>query len=139
MKRCFGLVAGLVLAASGALAAPDVVGYKCIIKGAGDGDWIQPLIFIAYNRDAERVVVSDPMILAFNDGIPVTGRVVTDNSKRTTFAWDVQITLNVSPVTMGFRGTYVKSNGVFSVVATPRGYSNNFTRGGTCKVDRLES
>lgn len=142
-----GMLMGLMLAGlcGAALATPgdarmkpDRIAYKCTMKGSSVDDWIQPLIFIAHDRTSGRVVVSDAMILGFNDGQPVEGRVATDNGKRTTFAWDVKVKLRVSPVTLSFRGTYVKATGQFSVLANPSGHGNSLTGGGRCQVDRLE-
>lgn len=128
----------VAICASVATAAEaDLVAYKCSVRGSESLDIIQPLVFIIRDTASDRVVVSDAMILAFNDGQPVEGRLVVDNASRTTFAWTVDVILQVSPVKLRYRGTYVKSSGHFSILAEPTGYANNFTRGGTCQVDTL--
>ncbi|WP_425074496.1 hypothetical protein [Sagittula sp. S175] len=137
MFRVFLTVAAVlaVLLAAPLRASAETVAYKCNVRGAGEYDWIQPLIFIAHDRLSGRVVVSDAMILAFNDGQPVEGRLDVDNARRTTFTWKVKVILQASPVTLSYRGTYIKGSGEFSVLGSIPG--ETMTRGGVCQVDRL--
>ena len=130
-------LAAVALVATTVSASAEKVAYKCSIDGARQDEWIQPLIFVAHDRESGRVVVSDALILGVNEGQPAEGKVAKDNGARTTFVWSVDVTLQVTPVRMEYRGTFVKSTGRFSVVANPRGYENNFTRGGRCDVSRL--
>ncbi|MFW2586668.1 hypothetical protein [Sagittula sp. SSi028] len=138
IRRLLAMAAGVVLTVSLAHADDkDVVGYQCVMRGAGTYDWIQPVIFVAHNRTDDLIVVSDAMILAMNDGQPAVAQIDTENARRITFTWEVETRLRVSPVTLRFRGTYVKSNGVFSVVAQPRGFDTTLTRSGECTLGRL--
>lgn len=130
--------AGVPGAPGAQAAGKDVVAYKCTISGAGEYDWIQPLIFIAHNRTDNIVSVTDPLILGVNDGVPAVGRVTTDNAKRTTFAWEVDVTLRKSPITFRYRATYVKADGSVQVSAMPERNSRNFSNGGTCAMEKLK-
>jgi hypothetical protein len=134
-KLIFGALSILAAGLYGSAAGATTLTYKCTFPKAQPGDWIQPLIFVAHDTEAERVVVSDGMILAFNDGHPVEGRVIADNHARITFGWTVDVVLRVSPIRMAFRGTYVKATEQFSVSAQPYGYESTFSALGDCTVD----
>ena len=113
--------------------------FECSIQGTQARSWIQPLIFIAYDATADRVVVSDPAILQFNDGQPVEGSLVTENARRITFKWSVDmVSASKQRLTMNYRATYVKGTGAVNVIAQPRHFSNSFNAGGTCKVGQLK-
>jgi hypothetical protein len=133
------ILTALIWVALGGAAQAEKVGYQCAITGALDGQWIQPLIFIAIDRKTDRVIVSDAAILVFNDGVPVDGRVIKENAARITFGWQVEMQSSANQrVKMDYRATYVKSSGKVNVSAHPRGYEGFFNRGGTCKVKPLQ-
>ncbi|MBP0481659.1 hypothetical protein [Sagittula salina] len=127
------------LVPGGGARAGDTVAYKCLVEKARADGWIQPLIFIAHDRNDGRVVVSDAVILHFNDGQPVPARVAKDNGRRTTFAWEVRAVLGRSPVVIQYRGTYMKADRRFAVSATMPGNETAYHALGTCQVDRLAS
>lgn len=80
------------------------------------------------------MVVSDPVILHFNDRKPLAGRVAVDNKARITFAWDVVAKdRSGQRTTMKYRATYLKASGKLSISAKPLGYENNFVGGGRCE------
>lgn len=113
--------------------------FECSIKGTQARSWIQSLIFIAYDASSDRVVVSDPAILQFNGGQPVEGSLVTENARRITFKWSVDmVSASKQRLTMNYRATYVKGTGAVNVTAQPKHFSNIFNAGGTCKVGQLK-
>ena len=119
-------------------AQAQKAGYKCTFDGASERNWIQPLIFIAIDRETDRVVVSDAAILGANDGVPVEGRLVTDNAARITFSWTVRRrSASHQRVEMDYRATYLKASGRVNVTAMPRGQEGLFSRGGVCMVGNL--
>lgn len=113
--------------------------YECTIRNAKERSWIQPVIFFAHDESSGRVVVSDPAILGFNDGQPAEGKLVTNNAKRITVKWSLDMRSSGNQkVTMNYRATYVKGTGAVNVSATPKHFSNTFNAGGTCKVGQLK-
>lgn len=125
-----------------ALAAPAVgetLGYRCSIKRVKSNDWIQPLIFIAHDTVTNRIVASDAVILAYNDGQPVEARLVANNTARVTFAWTVEAVLQASPVEISYRATYLKRSGKVNVFAQALGFNSNFNAGGTCEVKPIKT
>lgn len=135
------------LAKAAALAALAVLPQAAIAKGIsyecqipqtrGQLGWIPEVLFIARLDGAKSVTVSDPLVLHYN-GEPVAGKVAVDNSRRVTFAWDLDFQNRGQSGTMSYRATYVKGNKVLTISARPLGYSNNINGKGTCVLKQLK-
>jgi hypothetical protein len=132
-----GLILAIGTCALAVAGQADTLAYRCTMTGATARDWIQPLIFILHDTESGRVVASDPLILAFNDGHPVEGRLLVDNAARITFAWDVEVVLRVSPVRLLYRATFLKASGQLSVSVSARGRDGQMNGLGTCVVAPL--
>ena len=113
--------------------------YDCNLKNAKKRGWIQPRVVIAHDEAKDAVVVSDPLILHYNDKQPLRGRVAESNDRRITFAWDLGETRSASGQTtqrFQYRATYIKGNKQFFVTAKPLGYPNGFREDGRCKITK---
>lgn len=119
------------------LATPAVAQtvYNCSLKEAGTSNWIPPVLFIGHDPAANRVVVSDPIILHYNDRQPVEGKVDTENAKRVTFVWELKTRdSRGQSATMVYRATWVKANKRMNITAMALGYESGIQGHGTCEV-----
>lgn len=130
------ILAALLLLAAARADAADT--YVCDVRGYNARGWIPEVIFIGHDRDSGRIVVSDPLILYFNDSQPVTARIATENAHRITFVWTLPLSAQSHmPVTrMLYRATYLKATQEMRISATPAGIDTVFTGFGTCKTAR---
>ena len=134
---CLALWCGLTTTA--ALAAPKGETYECHVRDTrSQGYWLPDFLFLGYDRSQDLVIVSDQLILHFNQSQPVKGRVATENAKRITIAWTLQVDApGLDFATIAYRGTYHKSTGVFSISASPLGFENRYVGQGRCEVKHL--
>lgn len=131
----FGLCACAVFAPITALAAPTV--YQCELKVGRLESWVPEQLVIAHDTEAGTVLVSDPIILHFNDKQPLAGELVVQNAKRTTFKWALVDVVNRSgqqAPRFVYRATVQASDKTVRVVAKPLGYPNDFKAKGRCQV-----
>ncbi len=112
--------------------------YICRISENGNSGWIPEILFIGHEDDADSIVVSDPLILYYNDRAPVRGRKAAENARRVTFVWSIPASTRSgqSVRRLQFTATYLKSARRMLISATPLGYSNHFSGEGTCNVER---
>jgi hypothetical protein len=128
----------VVLALSAATQAGAKMTYTCTLTPTQSKTWIPKVLFIGHDETQDRVVVSDPMVLYFNDRIPVEGRVSAETPQRITFVWDYFAKDSRGQrAKMQFHATWVKSTQRMKVTATPAGYSKRFTGAGTCELATL--
>lgn len=133
VRKGFGLWFAAVLALAVATDTAAQVTYICKLSSAQSKSWIPDVLFIGHDDAKKRVVVSDPIVLYFNDRQPVEGRVSVDNSKRITFAWDyIAKDSKGQRAKMLFRATWVKATQQMKVTATASGYGNGSVGSGTC-------
>ena len=79
--------------------------------------------------------MSDPIVLYFNDRIPVEGRVSVETPQRITFSWDYHAKDSRGQrAKMLYRATWMKSTRKITVHASPAGYPKRFTGAGTCEL-----
>ncbi|MCT4609749.1 MAG: hypothetical protein N4A70_11145 [Pelagimonas sp.] len=138
MKRfALGLVAALGFA-TGAQAA--TVGYLCDMKNSGKRSWIAQEIFFAHNQKTDEIIVSDVVILSFNNKKPMVAEKVKENAKRLTFKWRVDgVSSSGQRAKLFYRGTYVKATKKLSVSMSPGGgYEGRFNQLGSCKASALK-
>jgi len=114
--------------------AAFAVTYECKMTKTDPSNWVPEAVLIQYDPDTGAVQVADPISHHFHGG-PRQGEVDTDNSKRTTFKWDVKTTNKVGQfTTMKYRTTVMKNNNTVSVTGKPLGYLNNYRSSGACVV-----
>ncbi|MGH1412220.1 MAG: hypothetical protein ACRBB0_01930 [Pelagimonas sp.] len=131
------LVSVLGLFAQPVLAAGK--SYECkIVNTRSQGNWLPKVLFIGHDETKDTVIVSDPIILYFNDRQPIQGHVSTDNNKRTTFTWKLKTKTKQQYATIAYRATYMKATGRLNISGSPLGYSNRYTSSGTCEVKPLK-
>ncbi|SNR26902.1 hypothetical protein [Puniceibacterium sediminis] len=111
--------------------------YICRIADTGRSGWIPEILFVGREDGADTVTISDPIILYYNDGAPVSGKVAADNAKRTTFVWSISVKSNHGQYIRNFQytATYLKQAKKMLLSATPIGYTNHFKGEGTCAVE----
>ncbi|PIL13699.1 hypothetical protein P775_27435 [Puniceibacterium antarcticum] len=111
--------------------------YICRLTETGNSGWIPEVLFVGREDGAETVTVSDPLILYYNDGAPLQGKVAADNAKRTTFVWTFAMTTTGGQYVGKFQytATYLKGAKKMLLSAIPIGYANQFNGAGTCNVE----
>lgn len=113
--------------------------YDCTMRDAGAvGNWIQPEILILHEPDAEDARVTDGIVQTYSGKKDIAARVVTENDKRVTFAWDVMISQSGQNANMGYRLTYLKATGTAMVTAQAAGYIGPFTSQGQCTLKQVK-
>ncbi|WP_300442790.1 hypothetical protein [uncultured Mameliella sp.] len=132
------ILSGLFWAALSGGAVAEKMAYHCRIDGTSERQWIQPVIFIALDRAIDRVVISDASILGVNDGVPVEGTLVRDNSSRLTVSWELELrSTGNRRVLLDYRATFLKASGKVNVTAQPREKGALFNRSGSCLATKL--
>lgn len=139
MKNVFSVLALVVAFLHAAPAQADGVGYQCKVAiSAQQGRWVPEFVFIGYKPDENRVIISDPIILFFNDRQPVEGKLETDSATRLSVTWRLETKSGSGQfVRMAYRATVFKATGKLSISAKPLGYENVFTGRGTCEMRKL--
>lgn len=132
------LASALVMAASlpvSAHAASGDVTYTCDVAPSHDKAWIPEVLFIGHDTHKSRVVVSDPLVLHFNNRMPVEGRIASETAKRTTFVWSYLATDHRGKrARMQFQATWHKDTQKITVQATPAGFTKRFRGTGSCEI-----
>lgn len=118
-------------------AASELAIYECVLNPSSANAIIADFVFVGHDPEADRVVVSDALILTFNDRTPVEGRVATDNDRRITFVWELRLPLmdGTTPRTQ-YRLTYQRATGAASVSARPLGRELVFQAAGECRAGK---
>ncbi len=121
---CFGL--------STAAGAETV--QKCVFDAGGaQGNWIGSEVYLSHKPGTDQAEVIDGVIAYFNDEKPLPARVATDNSKRTTYAWDLEAKdISGQYATMSYRMTIMKATKKAQITAQALGYVGPFTAQGRC-------
>jgi hypothetical protein len=89
---------------------------------------------IQHDEGSAQAIVSDGVILYYNDSQPMTAKVSEDSGKKLVVTWNVQITNKTGQMTkMQYRASWFKADGNVIIRAVPGGYSNDFEARGTCK------
>lgn len=129
-----GFAGALVMltAALPAVAAEQV--YLCTVNaGAEDGAYISEEYAFLVDAEAGVVVISDPLILYFNDGQPMEAKLGSATAAKTTFSWGVFVVNSAGQRTrMAYRAVLFTQDNAFSVSARPTGYDNIFSARGNC-------
>jgi len=113
--------------------------YDCKIgnTGAGDKSGIPPHIIVT-EKDGEATVIDDR--IQHNVGKPIKAEISTDNAKRITFVWRVDMVEgrtkagSRAQAKLIYRLTYQKASGKVSVFMKPLGFGNTFRAQGTCTL-----
>lgn len=131
--QAVALVIGLAL--PGSVAAATL--YQCVFEPSRANSWVPGFVFVGFDPNQnDRVVVSDEIILFFNDGTPAEGRVAVDNPRRVTFAWELVVASRGERyVRMNYRLTYLRGNGQATMSARPLGFDTVFQARGMCDVE----
>lgn len=133
--------AGLKLAEAveGQAISAQSVGYLCQLDVAHTQRWVPAFLFIAHDPETGRVVISDPIALHFNGGLPVRGKVAAESTARISFTWDYPVGKNSQQTRkMLFRAGLDKRTGKVIVTAIPAGFDTLFQADGRCESQPLE-
>ncbi|WP_226621600.1 hypothetical protein [Alloyangia pacifica] len=115
------------------------VGYLCQLRVAYSQRWVPPILFIAHDPETGRVVISDPVALYHNGGLPVRGKVASETERRISFTWDYPVGVNAQQTRrMLYRAGIDKASGRVTVTAIPAGFDSLFQADGRCEVQPLE-
>jgi len=135
-------IVALVLAFGSIQATPaqaQGVGYQCkLATTSQQGNWLPEFLFIGYKPAENLVIISDPIILYFNDRQPVKGKLESDTDNRISVTWRLETKSGTGQfVRMAYRATIFKATGKLSISAKPLGYQDTFTGRGTCEARKL--
>lgn len=129
----FTAALGLCLGLAGpALAKP--VTWLCRLDVPRSQAWVPDQLVIQLEPGADTGLVNDPIIRHFV-GQPLPARVETDNARRITLRWKLDMVRNASGQVAPqfiYRATVQKGTLDIRVTAIPAGYSNVFEAGGKC-------
>jgi hypothetical protein len=127
-RRAGIFVLGLLLM-SGAAAA-KVTRYECSF----DGNWMPSVLVIETDDAAGTIKVFDEYIKA-HVGTPIDGKLSAETKARTSFSWRFRATSDTrQQTTLDYQLTYYKDGRPAKLNMIPRGYRDNFTTNGACKV-----
>lgn len=133
--RAVGLTLALCLPLAPAVQAKDKVeALECrfAVRSANKG-WVPEVLVVARVPGAKNVVISDPILLAFEKG-PKEVRLAEETARRLTYKWSVETVIaNRQSARMRYVLTLYKADGTAKLTARPGGYSDDFTSNGTCK------
>jgi hypothetical protein len=126
------LAAAFSLLTAASARAEDV--YECAIKQhAENGAWVPEVVVVSWEAGDSTAVVYDPLIDHFI-GKPIEAKIETDNAKRTTVIWELEITnVKGQHTHMLYRLTVTKGSLKAQMSARPQRYANFFNAQGTCK------
>ncbi len=120
-----------------ATAPATTLTYECEIRERGNSGWIPSELTIVHDTEQDTALIWDPVVLLFNEGQPLEGRVDIENARRITFAWSVKEARSDTGQyvsAMNYRATLLKEREAIRIFAIPLGYSNNFNGDGTCSL-----
>ena len=109
---------------------------ECTVPASNaGGGYITDLYILQYDDASGQAIVSDGLILYFNNDQPMQARVSEDTAKKLVLTWKVQMTNSTGQTAnMQFRAAYFKADKTLLVRAAPGGdYSNSFEGRGRCK------
>ena len=135
MKKTFLLMLTCTLMSGQAFAQMRTL--ECNVDDRRRTAWIPDRLVIQHNIETADVLISGPIIFAFNDRRPIPGRVATDNKKRTTYTWTLKGVRNSQgqyAPNFTFRGTYLKTSKKFTITSRPGGYEDVFKGKGRCAL-----
>lgn len=98
------------------------------------GNWLPEQVAILQEPGADTATVNDPIIQYFAKG-PIEAKVTADTAKRLSLSWDVVVQSRTgNRAKMSYSLTIQKADLHASITATPAGYDNKFSAGGSCKL-----
>lgn len=108
----------------------------CQLKpNSSTGGWVTERYVIQYDGPSDQAIVSDGVILSYNDNQPITAKVAEDSARKLVVTWNLQMTNKIGQMTkMQFRAAYFKAEGTVTVRAVPGGYDNSFEARGHCQA-----
>jgi hypothetical protein len=122
------------------LAAPSLsqaLTLECTIPASNaGGGYVTDLYILQYDEASGQAIVSDGLIMNYNNEQPMQAKVSEDSANKLVLSWNVQMTNKTGQMTkMQFRASYFKNNKSITVRAVPGGgYANDFEGRGKCKA-----
>lgn len=114
------------------------IGYLCRLDAPYSQRWIPPVLFIAHDPQSGRVVVSDPIALSYNQGLPVSGKIASESTRRISFTWEFPVGSGGQQTRrMLYRAGFDKVRGEVVVTAIPAGFDRVFQASGICEAAPL--
>lgn len=110
---------------------------ECTIPASNaGGGYVTDLYILQYDETAGQAIVSDGLIMYYNNEQPMQAKVSEDSANKLVLTWNVQMTNKTGQMTkMLFRASYFKSTKAITVRAVPGGgYANDFEGRGKCRA-----
>lgn len=127
------------LALSAVLGAFPMLGQALTLECSMDrskagGGYITDVYILQHDTATGRAIVSDGLILHFNDEQPMLATVSEDTATKLVLTWKVRMTNRTGQsANMQFRAAFFRGDQTLVVRAAPGGdYSNRFERRGRC-------
>lgn len=127
------LAAVFALSVSSVPAAASTLECKLPVTGAGGG-YITGLYYVQHEEGSTEAIVSDEVIMYYNDEQPITARVSDDTDAKLVLTWNIQMTNSGQMTKMQYRAAWFRKSGLLAIRAKPGGYSNSFEGRGTCRA-----
>ena len=104
------------------------------VTGTGGG-YVTGLYYFQHEQGRAEAIVSDEVIMYYNNEQPMTARVSADTDVKLVFTWNVQMTNSGQMTRMQYRAAWFRKNGLLTIQAKPGGgYINSFEGRGTCRA-----
>ena len=110
---------------------------ECTVPASNaGGGYITELYVLQHDEAAGQAIVSDGLIMYYNNEQPMRAKVSEDTANKLVLTWNVPMTNSTGQTTkMQFRASYFKGNKTITVRAVPGGgYANDFEGRGKCKA-----
>jgi hypothetical protein len=125
--------------AAALLAFPSIsqaLTLECKIPASNaGGGYVTEVYVLQYDEASGQALVSDGLIMYFNNEQPMKAKVSEDSANKLVLTWNVQMTNRGQMTKMQFRASYIKNSKSLTVRAVPGGgYSNDFEGRGKCKA-----
>jgi hypothetical protein len=125
--------------AAALLALPSIsqaLTLECKIPASNaGGGYVTEVYVLQYDEASGQALVSDGLIMYFNNEQPMKAKVSEDSANKLVLTWNVQMTNRGQMTKMQFRASYIKNSKSLTIRAVPGGgYSNDFEGRGKCKA-----
>ena len=105
-----------------------------IPQTSAGGGYVTGVYIFQHEDGSDEAIVSDEVIMYFNDEQPMTAKVTADTPKKLVFSWNVLMTNAGQTTRMQYRAAFFRENNTVTIRAKPGGYVNDFEGRGTCRV-----
>ncbi|KNG95356.1 hypothetical protein [Pseudaestuariivita atlantica] len=134
-----------ILGIASPLAAPALAqvatAYTCTIQKKQDIDLVPEILFIGHRSGDKTAIVSDPIVLHFNDDQPMEAKAVRVNSEKAVFRWTVRgpRTTDHRTVRLRYEVDINRKTGAIFLAARVTELRGQLSGRGTCEIKQIKT